>query len=117
LEPVPKQTLEVGFPFSSVFVKQCKIKRLQTEKDSATAIKRFIERTPEHRVTRTSFSNASDKTGSKITAREHARSGSDTSTASTYPFFLYSTSPLQAVAILPLGDFHEVSRAAGPKRH
>src|SRR5229473_4047977 len=26
-----------------------------------------------------------------------------------------STSPLRAVAILPLNDFHEVSRAAGPK--
>jgi hypothetical protein len=26
-----------------------------------------------------------------------------------------STSPLRAVAILPLSDFHEVSRAAGPK--
>jgi hypothetical protein len=26
-----------------------------------------------------------------------------------------STSPLQAMAILPLDDFHKVSRAAGPK--
>jgi len=26
-----------------------------------------------------------------------------------------TTSPLRAIAILPLGDFHEVSRAAGPK--
>src|SRR5262249_46642898 len=28
----------------------------------------------------------------------------------------HSTSPLQAVAILTLGDFHELSRAEGPKR-
>jgi hypothetical protein len=27
----------------------------------------------------------------------------------------YSTSPLRALAILPLSDFHEVSRAEGPK--
>jgi hypothetical protein len=26
-----------------------------------------------------------------------------------------STSPLQTVAILPLSDFHQISRAAGPK--
>src|SRR6516162_4335469 len=29
----------------------------------------------------------------------------------------HSTSPLRAVAILTLGDFHELSRAEGPKRH
>src|SRR5437667_5549466 len=47
---------------------------------------------------------------------KHARSGSDTYTASTSST-VASTSPLQAVAILPLSDFHEISRAAGPKRH
>ncbi len=43
----------------------------------------------------------------------HARSGSDTYTASTSST-VHSTSPLRARAILTLYDFHEISRAAGP---
>jgi hypothetical protein len=45
---------------------------------------------------------------------DHARSGSDNLTASTYPL-LKSTSQRRAIAILHLTDFHDVSRAGGPK--
>src|SRR6267154_1897085 len=46
---------------------------------------------------------------------KHARSGSDRWTVSKSPL-INATSPLRAVAILPLSDFHKVSRAEGPKR-
>ena len=49
-----------------------------------------------------------------VNSLNHAHSGSD----SLYSFNFSnvgSTSPLRAVAILPQSDFHEVSRAAGPK--
>src|SRR5205809_763105 len=55
----------------------------------------------------------------RVTAKhpslKHARSGSDRWTVSNSPL-INATSPLRAVAILPLSDFHKVSRAEGPKK-
>jgi len=45
---------------------------------------------------------------SRTTRKARQSNGLDFST-------VVSTSPLQAVSILTLTDFHEVSRAAGPK--
>src|SRR5215472_4861151 len=51
-----------------------------------------------------------------VNSLNHARSGSDRVTASTAPL-MSSTSPLPGVphCALALSDFHEVSRAVGPK--
>src|ERR1700745_963356 len=46
---------------------------------------------------------------------KHARSGSDRWTVSNSPL-INAPSPLRAVAILPVSDFHKVSRAEGPQR-
>src|SRR5208282_6805163 len=46
---------------------------------------------------------------------KHARSGSDRWTASNSPL-INSTSPLLTVSIIPLSDFHELSRAAAALR-
>src|ERR1700704_2934910 len=45
----------------------------------------------------------------------HARSGSDSLTASTFPMWLQPrrSGPLRSY-LLPLGDFHELSRAVRP---
>ncbi len=48
---------------------------------------------------------------SQATARPVEQSGRN----SLYFSTAASTSPLQAVPILTLSDFHEISRAAGPK--
>ena len=46
---------------------------------------------------------------------KHARSGSDRWTVSNSPL-INATSPLLTATILPLSDFHKISRAEGPKR-
>src|SRR6266480_3314822 len=55
------------------------------------------------------------KTTTPNDSLKHARSGSDRWTVSNSPL-INATSPLRAVAILPLSDFHKVSRAEGPRR-
>src|SRR6266480_3308530 len=55
------------------------------------------------------------KTTTPNDSLKHARSGSDRWTVSNSPL-INATSPLRAVAILPLSDFHKVSRAEGPKK-